>query len=75
MRCSDKGFVGNKYRFLLLAPVGTRKGFKKVDTGQGAWDMQEPYSDVAEVPPAPCNIRHCLELLGKVPISVDTWGM
>ena len=29
----DKGYIGDKYGFLLLTPVGTSKGLEDVDTG------------------------------------------
>ena len=30
---SDKGYIGDKYGFLLLTTVGTSKGLKDADTG------------------------------------------
>ena len=31
----DKGYIGNKYDFHLLTPVGTSRGFEDVDLGNG----------------------------------------
>ena len=36
----DKGYIGDKYGFLLLTPVGTSKGLEDVDTGWSPGDQR-----------------------------------